>query len=105
MYWAKVPSNDVSSGGDLLLKPSPHITETKTLSEIETLRLMIRDEIRNCALGPGCCDYINVKPVVSSLLLFPSYLQHAVVPLFVSEQHRASSAGERVSFAFNFAEL
>ena len=105
VYWAKVPSNDVSSGGDLLLKPSPHITETKTLSEIETLRLMIQDEIRNCALGPGCCDYINVKPVVSSLLLFPSYLQHAVVPLFVSEQHRASSAGERVSFAFNFAEL
>lgn len=104
VYWARVPSNDVSSGGDLLLKPTPHITETKGLSEIESLRLMIRDEIRNCA-ALGCCDYIRVKPVVSSLLLFPSYLQHAVVPLFVSEVHRASSTGERVSFAFNFAEL
>jgi hypothetical protein len=36
------------------------------------------------------------------MYIFPSWVQHCVVPLAVNEEFRDQLCGKRVSFAFNF---
>jgi Putative 2OG-Fe(II) oxygenase len=107
IYYSKVPSDDVTrpgGRGNLLLKPSPHLTEVKTpLSKEEQRRLNAQPDVTS-GQTLSCCDSIELQPKRGMLLVFPAYLQHAVLPLFVRPQFRRSEAAERVSLAFNFAE-
>ena len=107
IYYSKVPSDDVTrpgGRGNLLLKPSPHLTELKTpLSKEEQRRLNVQPDVTS-GQTLSCCDSIELQPKRGMLLVFPAYLQHAVLPLFVRPRFRGSEAAERVSLAFNFAE-
>jgi hypothetical protein len=89
-----------SYSGNLLIKPSPHVTETKVLTEIEALRLKFKP---TKYAQPERCDFVEITPSAGSIVLFPSYLQHAVMPLFIQDNYR--SQVDRISVAFNFAEI
>jgi hypothetical protein len=84
--------------GRLLIKPSPHASEAKDVTRLERLRLNPqgwRD------LDLTRCDYLEIAPESGMLLVFPSYLQHAVLPMCIKEEFRDST--DRISLAFNFA--
>jgi hypothetical protein len=86
------------------VKPSPHLSECKPLTAVERRRLNISNVVSS-GQTLSCCDSIEVRPSRGLLLVFPSYLQHAVLPLFVKPVYRGSEAGERVSLAFNVQQL
>ena len=51
------------------------------------------------------CHCIELCPEEGTIILFPSWLHHAVVPLAIQKEHRDTAAGVRVSVAFNFSEI
>ena len=111
IYYIQCPDTGMSRttySGKLLLKPSPHSTEVLKfpLTEIELARLnIVRPTTASqiSAIDTGVCDWISVTPEEGCMLIIPSYLQHAVMPLNIREEHRCQKYAERISFAFNFA--
>lgn len=107
IYYVQVPTDEVSSKpycGKLLVKPSPHLSEIRPLTNEETRRLGVQTEITS-GQTLTCCDFIEIKPQEGTMIIFPSFLQHAVLPLYIQSQYRGSEQGKRVSVAFNFAEI
>ena len=106
IYYCKVPTPTVVSSvfyhGNLLIKPSPHTTEKSSLSALESRRLNLRPmpmaQVQRC-------DYAEIAPVAGMLLLIPSYLQHAVLPLSILPRFRGTECSERVSLAFNLVPV
>jgi hypothetical protein len=128
--------------GQLLLKPTPHITENSyRLSDVELGRLNCSNGTTNQAQpqgegqdltlmstssdtaithlegitdshphpqphhsNRGSCDYIQVPAEEGTMIIFPSWLHHAVVPLSIKEEYRGTEEGLRISLAFNFNE-
>jgi hypothetical protein len=89
--------------GSLLLKPTSHVSEAVELDEDERARLFCSDEDNARAvrdgLTPSCCDYITIAAEPGMMVLFPSWLHHAVVPLSVKADQ--GMGGLRISMAFN----
>ena len=112
VYYVHLPAAEVTAraySGRLLLKATPHITELKhDLSDLERSRLNLSKDTSNPHYRRddilGYCDYAEFAPVAGEMIIFPSYLQHAVLPLAIKEEYRDTPAGTRISFAFNFAE-
>ena len=52
----------------------------------------------------SCCDYIEYEPEDGTMIIMPSYLQHAVLPLYIEKQDRGTVNGLRISMAFNFEQ-
>jgi len=112
VYYVHLPAAEVTAraySGRLLLKATPHITELKhDLSDLERSRLNLSKDTSNPHYRRddilGYCDYAEFAPVAGEMIIFPSYLQHAVLPLAIKEGYRDTPAGTRISFAFNFAE-
>jgi len=48
--------------------------------------------------------YLSLSPEEGSIILFPSYVHHAVVPLAIRKDIRGSWEEARISLAFNFNE-
>ena len=96
-----------SCGGRLLIKPSPHISEVRNydLTKLELARLnsiaLNADDSRHFS---SCCDYLEIEPEEGMLIIMPGWLQHAVLPLQIRPEFRASNTGTRISIAFNFVE-
>ena len=117
VYYVKVPpAKHVvpgrEYGGNLLIKPSPHSTErTCNLSDTELDRLNITtngDAWNKESQERGGVDshtqYVSLPPDEGSIILFPSYVHHAVVPLAMKKEIRGSLEEARISLAFNFNE-
>eukprot|EP01041_Mallomonas_annulata_P004022 gene4022-8011_t len=104
-----------SYSGQLLLQPSPHITQTKhILNDIELDRLncyrigdssILTNDIEaiRALPRPSRCEYVEIIPEAGEMIIFPSWLYHAVVPLSVERTSRANEDSLRISLAFNFA--
>jgi Putative 2OG-Fe(II) oxygenase len=112
IYYAKsaLEVSSVAYSGSLLIKPSSHIKEAKALSSAEMKRLNTYAAGGKGGMGAassepvvGRCDYVEIVPESGMMLIFPSYLQHAVLPLCINKEQRSEDAGIRISFAFNFA--
>eukprot|EP01036_Dinobryon_divergens_P032123 gene32123-41650_t len=109
--------------GNLLIKPSPHITEIKyELSKVELGRLNCfrrnsptsqvfsmrsqpsQDQKQRALPTLSCCDYLEIEPEEGMLIIMPGWLQHGVFPLQIQPEFRDTNEGTRISLAFNFAE-
>lgn len=120
--------------GHLIMKPTPHRCEnTYMLNDTEVGRLNLRKDsffqpdyssefctgshgtisvhdinhtgdYYRCAETDQCAEYISIPPEEGCVILFPSYLHHAVAPLAVLSPHRATDEASRISLAFNFNE-
>lgn len=53
---------------------------------------------------PTRCDCVQIRVEEGCVLVFPSWLHHAVLPLAVRPEHRHTPEGLRISLAFNFNE-
>lgn len=61
----------------------------------------ISDTLR---LDLNVCDYIEITPEEGLMIIMPSWLHHAVIPLSIKKQFRTKEEGMRISLAFNFIE-
>lgn len=102
-----------SDYGGFLLKPTPYykVEETYRLTEEELARLNLQqvvdsdgqeeekknDREEKINMSRKNCDYSILPPVKGSILIVPSYLHHAVVPVVTED-------ALRISMAFNFSE-
>ena len=99
------------------MKPSAHITEnkySKTPIELARMNIFSRSDenINKNDTEQGdptisfpvlsCCDFIEIKPVEGTMIIIPSWLHHAVLPLSIKPEFRGTDLGNRISFAFNF---
>jgi hypothetical protein len=50
------------------------------------------------ARDDGCCKYAQIKPRGGTMLLFPGWLLHCVLPVYLSDGEQA----DRISIAFNY---
>jgi hypothetical protein len=118
-YYVKVPGEtDMSRAysGHLIMKPTPHRKERKLeLSKVELSRLNLTKnsecrgdgdvtEVGASRFDKDCVEYLSIPPVAGTIIFFPSYVHHAVVPLAVREQSRNQPEGDRISLAFNYNE-
>ena len=88
--------------GDFIIKPTPHKKEdTYTLKAVELARLSISDDICD-RFSCNRCEYFQYSVREGEMLVFPSYLHHAVLPLSIEKAKRASTT--RISIDFNFSE-
>jgi hypothetical protein len=81
--------------GRLLLKPTPHAKEDEGLDEKERLRFIEGGAERERV---DRAEYYDIDAVPGTLICFPSWLLHAVLPYEKGE-------GERISVAFNINEV
>ena len=91
--------------GQLIIKPSPHLKDSTLPAMLpdDTQRLLPMPDLEDVAqAGAQVGEYLLVDPLPGRVLIFPSWLQHAVLPL----EEAAGSIGEsreaRVSVACNF---
>ena len=81
------------------------MTEAVALDDDEWARLQCSDEDNaralQAGLSPSCCDYITIAAEPGMMVLFPSWLHHAVCPLSVKEAFQGVDGGLRISMAFN----
>jgi Putative 2OG-Fe(II) oxygenase len=96
VYYVQNPAlHDDSYSGRLVLKPTTHpLEDTYQLSTREKTRLRPRV---GCDL-PQIDEtaYLDIPPVPGSLILFPGWLHHCVLPSSMEERK-----GPRISIAFN----
>ena len=57
------------------------------------------------SLNVNKCDYIEISAEEGVMILMPSWLHHAVIPLSVKKEYRQKKEGMRISLAFNFNEI
>lgn len=57
------------------------------------------------SLNINICDYIEIVPEEGVMIIMPSWLQHAVIPLSIKKQYKTKEEGMRISLAFNFIEI
>jgi hypothetical protein len=82
-------------GGRLVLKPSPHPREdTHTLDVRERERFF---DWRDLDPDWSIVEYVDLDAVPGSMLIFPSWLHHCVLPTVMTE----SPSHPRISIAFN----
>jgi Putative 2OG-Fe(II) oxygenase len=104
IYYIKSPTvHSTSYSGKLILKPTPHITESVScLDKIDLGRLRLVDLPRDgTAPTHSCCDWLCIEPEEGAIIIIPSYLQHAVLPLSIQKSFQDKNEGRRISFAFN----
>jgi hypothetical protein len=51
-----------------------------------------------------CCDYLEISPEEGTMIIFPSWLHHGVLPLSIKDSYKGKLGGLRISLAFNFSE-
>lgn len=91
--------------GSLLLKPTSHVTELAPLDPVQLARLGCAADATAVVLDPSICDYVAIKAEPGMMVLFPSWLRHAVTPLSVKPSFQSSDDGLRISMAFNALEI
>mmetsp|Transcript_14779 Transcript_14779/g.22262 ORF Transcript_14779/g.22262 Transcript_14779/m.22262 type:complete len:451 (-) Transcript_14779:7-1359(-) len=88
--------------------PFSDACSTESDDEVEEFprsRPNVQTETDDSAIDPSrVCEYIRLSAEEGTLLFFPSYLHHAVVPLAIQKDLRDSVRGARISLAFNFNE-
>lgn len=112
IYYARsaLDASRVSHSGALLIKPSAHVSEVGFVSDVDMCRLNAVAAASMSASKDddiprlGRCDFMEITPQSGMMLVFPGYLQHAVLPLCIKEECRGLEEGTRVSFAFNYSE-
>ena len=57
------------------------------------------------SLNINKCDYLEITAEEGVMIIMPSWLHHAVIPLSVQKQYRQKKEGMRISLAFNFNEI
>ena len=55
-------------------------------------------------LDLNVCDYLEITPEEGLMIVMPSWLHHAVIPLSIKKKYRTKEEGMRISLAFNFIE-
>lgn len=99
---------NVGQSGSLLLVPKHSQSATDhelTLEERAFLRRVpqttgINNPNATCMDGTsGVCHYLEVPPIPGSIVIFPAWLLHAVMP---GSKEAGDSYEPRVSVAFNF---
>ena len=100
---------DKPYSGNLLIKPTPHFSENQyNMSDTEIARLnyepFVLTKDSDCSTKNNIyaeCEYIEFSAIENSMLIFPSYLHHAVFPLYINKNERSNKSSQRMSFAFN----
>ena len=124
------PDTDTHWNGNFLFKPTPHpLEDTYTLSPMEQCRLRRRDfgdddhHHHHPTTEPfpyiDEVQYVMIPPVPGTMIIFPSYIHHCVLPLLQvtkedgnnndtnhqtnhhTDQRQAQEHTSRISIAFN----
>jgi len=116
--------------GSLILKPTPHPSEAtyqlnrteeerlglstppgahlhaQAPSNTETLQMKMKTNNEGgCKHSLDRCEYIRLAAIRGKVLLFPSFIHHAVMPCSIKPEYRSSERALRISVAFNFNQI